>query len=106
MPGGVNSPKAFWEALVRGDDMISDIPADRWSIESFHDPDQSNHSKMITKRCGFIQGIDQFDNAFFKVSPREASAMDPQQRHILEVTYEAFQDAGIVPGALGESCGG
>ncbi|XP_038068692.1 highly reducing polyketide synthase azaB-like [Patiria miniata] len=105
MPGGVNSPEAFWDALVRGDDMISEVPPDRWSLETFHDPDQSNHSKMVTKRCGFIHGIDKFDNTFFKISPREASSMDPQQRHILEVTYEAFEDAGIIPSTLRESCG-
>ncbi|XP_022090003.1 highly reducing polyketide synthase azaB-like [Acanthaster planci] len=105
MPGGVNSPKEFWDALVRGDDMISEVPPDRWSLESFHDPDQSNHSKMVTRRCGFIHDIDKFDNTFFKISPREASSMDPQQRHILEVTYEAFEDAGIIPNTLQESCG-
>ena len=101
MPGGVNSPEAFWDVLVNQKDMISEIPADRWSLETFHDPDQSNHSKMNTKRCGFIHDIDKFDNTFFKISPREASSMDPQQRHILEVTYEAFQDAGIIPSSLG-----
>ncbi|XP_038078965.1 lovastatin diketide synthase mokB-like [Patiria miniata] len=105
MPGGVDSPKAFWDALVQGEDMISEVPPDRWSLETFHDPDQSNHSKMVTRRCGFIHGIDKFDNTFFKISPREASSMDPQQRHILEVTYEAFEDAGIIPNTLGESCG-
>ncbi|XP_038079053.1 highly reducing polyketide synthase ZEA2-like [Patiria miniata] len=105
MPGGVDSPKAFWDALVQGEDMISEVPPDRWSLETFHDPDQSNHRKMVTKRCGFIHDIDKFDNTFFKISPREASSMDPQQRHILEVTYEAFEDAGIIPDTLGESCG-
>ncbi|XP_033641999.1 phenolphthiocerol synthesis polyketide synthase type I Pks15/1-like [Asterias rubens] len=105
MPGGVDSPKAFWDAVVQGEDMISEVPSDRWSLESFHDPDQTNHSKMVTKRCGFIKDIDKFDNTFFKISPREASSMDPQQRHILEVTYEAFEDAGIIPSTLGETCG-
>ncbi|XP_072014350.1 probable polyketide synthase 1 [Amphiura filiformis] len=105
MPGGVTTPQEFWDVLVNGRDMITEIPPDRWSIESFHDPDQSNLSKMVTKRCGFIHDIDKFDNTFFKISPREAASMDPQQRHILEVTYEAFQDAGIIPEILGESCG-
>ena len=67
MPGGVTTPQEFWDVLVSGRDMITEIPPDRWSIESFHDPDQSNHSKMVTKRCGFIHDIDKFDNAFFKV---------------------------------------
>ena len=105
MPGGVDSPKAFWDVMVNQQDMVSDIPAERWSLESFYDPDQTNHSKMVTRRGGFVHDIDKFDNTFFKISPREASSMDPQQRQILEVTYEAFQDAGIIPTTLGESCG-
>ncbi|XP_071805669.1 uncharacterized protein [Asterias amurensis] len=105
MPGGVDSPKAFWDVLVNQQDMVSEVPADRWSLESFHDPDQTNHSKMVTRRGGFVHNIDKFDNTFFKISPREACSMDPQQRQILEVTYEAFQDAGILPSTLGESCG-
>lgn len=67
MPGGVTSPQKFWDVLVNGRDMITEIPPDRWSIESFHDSDQSNHSKMVTKKCGFINDIDKFDNTFFKV---------------------------------------
>ena len=67
MPGGVTTPQEFWDVLVNGRDMITEVPPDRWSIESFHDPDQSNHSKMVTKRCGFIHDIDKFDNTFFKV---------------------------------------
>ncbi|XP_022090459.1 uncharacterized protein LOC110979180 isoform X2 [Acanthaster planci] len=105
MPGGVDSPQSFWDVLIKQKDMVSEVPADRWSLDSFHDPDQSNHSKMVTRRGGFVHDIDKFDNTFFKISPREASSMDPQQRHILEVTYEAFQDAGIIPTDLGESCG-
>ncbi|XP_038076091.1 hybrid PKS-NRPS synthetase pynA-like [Patiria miniata] len=105
MPGGVDSPQAFWDVLVNQKDMVSEVPSDRWSLDSFHDPDQTNHSKMVTRRGGFIHNMDKFDNTFFKISPREASSMDPQQRHILEVTYEAFQDAGVLPSDLKESCG-
>ena len=60
---------------------------------------------MVSNRGGFIEGIDQFDHSFFKISPREAASMDPQQRHLLEVTYEAFEDAGIDPWGLNGDCG-
>lgn len=46
---------------------------------------------------GFIKNVDNFDNRFFRVSPIEAEKMDPQQRHLLEVTWEAFEDAQISP---------
>ncbi|XP_072033310.1 phenolphthiocerol/phthiocerol polyketide synthase subunit B-like [Amphiura filiformis] len=104
MPGGVTSPEEFWDVLVKGRDMVSEIPPNRWSIESFYHKNQSVHSKMVTKRCGFIHDIDKFDNSFFQISPREAASMDPQQRHMLEVAYEAFQDAGIIPSTCGD-CG-
>ena len=67
MPGGVKSPEEFWDVLVNERDMIGEIPPDRWSIESWYDPDQTNHTMMVTKRCGFIHDIDKFDNTFFKV---------------------------------------
>ena len=60
---------------------------------------------MVSSRGGFIKGIDHFDHSFFKISPREAASMDPQQRHLLEVTYEAFEDAGIDPWGLKGDCG-
>ena len=60
---------------------------------------------MVSNCGGFIDDIDKFDHTFFKISPREAASMDPQQRHLLEVTYEAFEDAGIDPWGLQGDCG-
>ena len=67
MPGGVKTPQQFWDVMINERDMITDIPADRWSIETWYDSDQTNYTKMITKRAGFIHDIDKFDNTFFKV---------------------------------------
>ncbi len=105
MPGGVTSPDEFWKVIHDGRNTISEVPSDRWSLDNFYHPDQTKQGKMITRRCGFIDGIDKFDNTFFKISPREAMSMDPQQRHILEVVNEAFEDAGIVPDTVSESTG-
>ena len=93
-PGGGNGPEAFWRMLRDGVDAITDIPADRWNIESFFDPEPNQPGKTNTRWGGFIDGIDQFDAHFFGISPREAERMDPQQRLLLEVAYEALEDGG------------
>ena len=104
-PGDVNSPENFWEVLRKGQNVITEVPSDRWSLETFYDKGGKETGKMVSNRGGFIRGIDQFDHSFFKISPREAASMDPQQRHLLEVTYEAFEDAGIDPWGLKGDCG-
>src|SRR3712207_1695058 len=96
-PGGANDPAQFWRLLVDGVDAISDVPEDRWHVRAFHDPDPGKPGKTYTRRGGFISGIDQFDASFFGMSPREATRADPQQRILMEVAYEAVEDAGIAP---------
>ena len=105
MPGGVHSPEDFWRVIRNGEDTITEVPPDRWSIENFYSPDKSRQGRIISKRGGFIDDIDGFDSTFFKVSPKEAASIDPQQRHLLEVVHEAFEDAGILPDKVGESTG-
>ena len=56
--------------------------------------------KSATRWAGQIDDIDRFDCEFFGISPREASLMDPQQRMLLEVCWEAMEDAGEIPEAL------
>lgn len=95
-PGYISSPEDLWQALVEGRDCITDIPSDRWSIEKYHDPDSSKVGKIRTKKGGFIKNMKSFDADFFKIYPRVAHKLDPRQRHILEVTYEAIEDAGLI----------
>jgi acyl transferase domain-containing protein/acyl carrier protein len=93
-PGGANSPDDYWQILKNGTDAIVEVPADRWDIDAFYDPNPSAAGKMNTRWGGFLSRIDQFDSAFFGIAPREAARMDPQQRLLLEVAWEALEDAG------------
>jgi acyl transferase domain-containing protein/ubiquinone/menaquinone biosynthesis C-methylase UbiE len=96
-PGGANSPQAFWKLLRDGTDAITEVPADRWNVDTLYNPDTAKPGKIRTRWGGFIEQIDQFDAQFFGISPREAVRMDPQQRLLLEVAWEALEDGGQVP---------
>ncbi len=105
-PRDLVTPKAFWEFLRRGGDAISEVPADRWDIDAFYDANVEVPGKMITRQAGFFCSLDQFDPEFFGISPREAITMDPQQRWLLEVAWEALEDAGVAPNRLAGSATG
>lgn len=92
-PGGATTPEEFWRLLAEGRDAITEIPADRWSIDEFYDPDRSRAGKVYTRFGGFVGNLERFDAAFFGISPREAEVMDPQHRWLLETAWEAFEDA-------------
>ena len=94
------SPAAFWRLLRDGRDAIVEIPQDRWDRERFYSDDPAASGKMLTRHGAFLPRVDLFDPHFFHISPREAAQMDPQQRLALELSWEALEDAGIVPGLL------
>ncbi|MGW5446791.1 hybrid non-ribosomal peptide synthetase/type I polyketide synthase [Streptomyces asiaticus] len=100
MPGGADSADAFWQFLDRGGDGIGEVPASRWDVGQFYDPSPDAPGKTSTRHGGFLDGIDQFDPAFFGISAREAAALDPQQRLLLEVSWEALEHAGHDPAGL------
>ena len=94
---GSTGPEAFWDSIRDGLDEITVVPADRFNLEHVYDPDPKVPGKINTRWGGFLDGVDQFDPQFFGISPREAERMDPQQRVLLEVTWEALEDAGQAP---------
>jgi acyl transferase domain-containing protein/acyl carrier protein len=100
LPGAVASPEDFWRLLATGQDATSELPADRFDVDAFYDPDPNAAGKMYTRRAGTLPSIDTFDAGFFGISPREAALLDPQQRLLLEVTWEALERAGQPPDRL------
>jgi acyl transferase domain-containing protein len=97
---GAPSPDAFWQLLREGRDAISDVPRGRWETDRLSTGDAPAPG---LSRGGFIAQVDGFDADFFGISPSEARAMDPQQRLVLELSWEALEDAGIVPDDLRRS---
>ena len=97
---GANDPESFWRLLHNGVDAITEVPKERWDVDSLYDPEPATPGKMNTRWGGFLEQVDRFDPSFFGISPREAERMDPQQRLVLEVTWESLEDASIVPSKL------
>lgn len=95
-PGDINSVEEFWNSLLNKVDGISDIPSRRWDVRKYFDEDISKPGKMYTRQAGFLkQDLEKYDPLFFGISPREADVIDPMQRLLMEVTWEAFEHAGI-----------
>ncbi|KAH7310813.1 hypothetical protein B0I35DRAFT_358447 [Stachybotrys elegans] len=97
LPGGANDPARLWEVLEQGIDTWSPVPPDRYNEQAYYHPNPDDPNGTTHHRGGhFIDGkLSKLDNAFFRLSPQQAAAMDPQQRLVLEMTYEALENAGI-----------
>ncbi len=97
-PGAPNLD-AFWDLLISGREAIQQITDERWATRLYFHPERNQAGKSYTLAAGLIDNIDEFDAEFFGISPREALQMDPQQRLMLELAWEAFEDAGITAGS-------
>ncbi|HEV7650686.1 MAG TPA: type I polyketide synthase [Actinophytocola sp.] len=98
LPGGIASPEDLWEFVGGDADAISEFPADRgWDTDHIYDPQPGRPGKTYSRRGGFLAGAGDFDAEFFRLSDTDALFMDPQQRIMLEVTWEALERAGIDP---------
>jgi thioester reductase-like protein len=95
-PGGANDPEAFWKLLEQGFDATTEVPADRWNMEEYYSDNEELAGKSYARHGAFITtSIDAFDPLFFNISPKEAEMLDPRQRLLLEVVWEALENAGI-----------
>ncbi len=94
---------AFWKHLKAGDDLITEVPKERWDWRKYYGDPMQEPNKTRVKYSGFIPDIDKFDPLFFGISPREAVLMDPQQRLFLECVWNTIADAGYKPSDLAGS---
>jgi myxalamid-type polyketide synthase MxaE and MxaD len=97
---------AFWEFLCEGGDGITEVPAERWSLDRLYHPDPAVRGRVSSRYGGFLEGLERFDAPFFEISPREAPHIDPRQRLLLELAWEAMEDAGLPPERLAGSLTG
>jgi acyl transferase domain-containing protein/acyl carrier protein len=95
LPGGIDSPDLLWEALLRGDDLINEVPPDRWDADEYYDPEPGVPGRSVCKWGAFLDNVADFDPEFFGITEKEATAMDPQHRLLLETSWEAMEHGGF-----------
>ncbi|MEU0373252.1 beta-ketoacyl synthase N-terminal-like domain-containing protein [Streptomyces sp. NPDC006283] len=105
LPGGIDTPDAYWTFLLEGREAVGDLPEGRWDGYAGR-PGAGRALRSAPRRGAFLADAAGFDAAFFGITPREAELMDPQQRLTLEVGWEALEDAGIAPHTLAGSDAG
>ncbi len=91
LPGGIEDPDALWRFLARGGDAVGPVPADRWPAADVPEP---------LPPGAFLDDVFGFDAQLFRIAPREARYVDPQQRQLLEVAHATIEHAGLAPGSL------
>ncbi|WP_369816174.1 sulfolipid-1 biosynthesis phthioceranic/hydroxyphthioceranic acid synthase [Mycobacterium sp. 852014-52144_SCH5372336] len=97
LPGGIDSPAKLWEALARGEDLVTEVPRERWDIDEFYDSEPGVPGRSTSKWGAFLEDVGGFDPDFFHLNEREAAALDPQHRLLLETSWETVEHAGLVP---------
>ncbi|WP_146662848.1 SDR family NAD(P)-dependent oxidoreductase, partial [Enhygromyxa salina] len=85
---------ALWANLVSGRDCVGEVPRERWDIDAFFDPDRRTPGTTYTRWGGFLANVERFDHRLFKIAPREARQMDPQERLLLQTAWAALEHAG------------
>ncbi|KAK2051610.1 beta-ketoacyl synthase domain-containing protein [Colletotrichum caudatum] len=95
LPDEASSPEEFWKLLLEQRDTLSE-PHNRWNTDAFHHPGRNKPQTIAARGAHFLKrDVMAFDAAFFNINASEAVALDPQQRFVLEVTYEALESAGL-----------
>jgi phthiocerol/phenolphthiocerol synthesis type-I polyketide synthase B len=103
LPGGIFGPDEYWQFLCEGRNAVTEVPAERWAPFDDGTPEVAAALAHTTRHGGYLDDLDAFDAEFFDISSREATKMDPQQRMLLEVAWEALEHAGIPPSSLRRS---
>ncbi|TLS27255.1 hypothetical protein PpBr36_04254 [Pyricularia pennisetigena] len=99
-PGDLSTPSDLWNFLKSPRDLQTEIPKDRFNADAFHHADGSHHGRTNARQGYFLNNVKTFDAQFFNVQAGEAESMDPQQRQLLEATYDALCAAGQTLGGL------
>ncbi|MCW3466426.1 SDR family NAD(P)-dependent oxidoreductase [Chitinophaga nivalis] len=94
---GAKNYEAYWQNLIACKSCITDVPMSRWNWRDYTGNPLTEKNKSNSKWGGFIDDVTTFDAAFFSLSGKEAEAMDPQQRIMLELSWACFEDAGLQP---------
>src|SRR5947209_1334634 len=105
LPGGINSPDLLWQALLRGEDLVKEIPADRWDMDYYYDPEPGVPGRSVCKWGSFLNEIGNFEQESFGISEKEATAMDPQHRLLMETAWEAMEHAGLTKDTIDKQTG-
>ncbi|MFW3464686.1 type I polyketide synthase [Streptomyces microflavus] len=97
LPDGIDTPEAFWDLLVDGREASSPFPRrwDGWDLGTIEEAERAATGRRFERKGGFVRDVEDFDAAFFGLSPREALSLDPQQRLVLEVVWEAIERASL-----------
>jgi len=101
-PAGANDPEAFWALLRDGVDAVREIPRERWDVDAYYATDGNVPGTVYCRQAALLEqsAVDRFSPEFFGIAPREAERMDPQQRVLLEVCWEALEDAALAADRL------
>ncbi|MBM0278242.1 alpha/beta fold hydrolase [Micromonospora sp. STR1s_6] len=95
-----NDPEEFWQLLRSGGSGIREVPGERWNVDKYFDAGEPGPGRVNSRSGGFLDNVAGFDAGFFGISPREAATLDLQQRLVLELGWEALENAGTLPATV------
>ncbi|KAJ6045303.1 Highly reducing polyketide synthase [Penicillium canescens] len=100
-PGDASNSERFWQMLTAGHSARCEVPKDRYNVDGFYHPNSDRLGSIQQRHAHFMKtDFKAFDAPFFSIIPKEAKAMDPTHRMLLEVTYEGFENAGLTLDAV------
>ncbi|MGW4116141.1 type I polyketide synthase [Actinosynnema sp. NPDC004786] len=103
---GAHGARQLWDVLEAGVDTVGEIPAERFDVDRYHDPEGDGPGRIATRLGGFLSDVDLFDADFFGISGHEAARIDPQHRLMAQTVWEAVEDAGLTAAGLAGSATG